>query len=119
MRSFMAFPAALALLAMAPADEGKPGGTSSRTATTDTPKTGGETDAERDARLKAEADAVAAAERNAAEATEDARRQSLDTLKQQESMEPYPSQEEADRMKARNATDAAGAGYVTRDQTKG
>lgn len=61
---------------------------------------------------KAQADAVEAAQADAAEATEEARKQSLETLKAQEEARPYPSQEEADRIKSAAASGAAP--YATR-----
>lgn len=64
--------------------------------------------ATRDAAEKAAAQAVA----DGAAATEEARKQDAETLKQQEEMRPYPSQEEADAMKSTAATGAAP--YVTR-----
>ena len=72
--------------------------------------------ADGDAQAKAARDAAekaaAQAQADAAAATEEARRQSLDTLKQQEEMRPEPSQEEADRIKTAAAVGAAP--YVTR-----
>lgn len=61
---------------------------------------------------KAQDEAVEAAQANAADATEEARKQSLETLKQQEEAKPEPSQEEADRIKA--AAAAGGMEYATR-----
>lgn len=65
-----------------------------------------------EAARKAQAEATEAAQADAAEATEEARKQSLETLKAQEEARPYPSQEEADRMKAAAAVGAAP--YATR-----
>ena len=60
-----------------------------------------------------EAQAAAdAAQTEAAKATEEARKQSIETLTAQEEMRPYPSQEEADRIKTAAATGAAP--YATR-----
>lgn len=61
---------------------------------------------------KAQDEAVEAAQANADDATEEARKQSLETLKQQEEAKPEPSQEEADRIKA--AAAAGGMEYATR-----
>ena len=61
---------------------------------------------------KAQDEAVETAQANAADATEEARKQSLETLKQQEEAKPEPSQEEADRIKA--AAAAGGMEYATR-----
>ena len=61
---------------------------------------------------KAQDEAVEAAQANAADATEEARKQSLETLKQQDEAKPEPSQEEADRIKA--AAAAGGMEYATR-----
>lgn len=78
-----------------------------------TPKTTERTEDQVRADQKAAAEAAEAAAKEAAAATEEARKQSLETLKEQESMAPYPSQEEADRIKVAAATGAAP--YVTRD----
>ena len=76
-----------------------------------------ETEEERAAREAREAEEAArrAAEKQAEKQLEDARAQSAETLEQQATAEPYPSQEEADRMKARSMTDSAGgASYANR-----
>lgn len=62
----------------------------------------------------------------APENTNDARKQSLEVLKQQESLRPDPSQEEADEIKLRGHKDAeakeaeaeGSASYQTRTATK-
>lgn len=71
-------------------------------------KTEAETEAERKAQ---EAAAKEAAESGAA-ATEEARKRDAETLKAQEQSRPYPSQEEADAIKAAGAVGAAP--YATR-----
>lgn len=69
-----------------------------------------------DARAKAEQDAAEKAAAQAvaegASATDDARKQDAETIKQQAEMRPYPSQEEADAMKS--AAAAGAATYATR-----
>lgn len=74
----------------------------------DKTKSEAEIKAEREAADKAAAQSV----EDGAEATEEARNQSAETLKTQEEMRPYPSQEEADAMKSTAASGAAP--YVTR-----
>ena len=67
-----------------------------------------------DANASARKDGQKAAEQiAAAKATEDARKQDADTNKAQSESVPYPSQEEADAIKAAAATGAAP--YMTRD----
>lgn len=69
-----------------------------------------------DARAKAEQDAAEKAATQAvaegASATDEARKQDAETIKQQAEMRPYPSQEEADAMKS--AAAAGAAPYATR-----
>lgn len=62
---------------------------------------------------KAEQDATEQAQADAAKATEEARQRDLETLKAQEEAVPYPSQEEADRIKV--AAASGSAPYTTRD----
>lgn len=62
---------------------------------------------------KAEQEATEQAKADAAKATEEARQRDAETNKQQEESRPYPSQEEADAMKAAAASGAAL--YTTRD----
>lgn len=80
-----------------------------------TPAAEGQTEEERAALAAQEADQAARdqAQKDGAKVTEEARAQDAETLKAQEEMTPYPSQEEADRMKT--AAAAGGAPYVTRD----
>lgn len=66
-------------------------------------------EADRKAREEAEAEAQKAG----AAATEEARAQALRTTQEMEAEQPYPSQEEADRMKTAAASGAAP--YATRD----
>lgn len=77
----------------------------------DKAKTDADIKAEREAATKAAAQSV----EDGADATEEARKQSAEVLKEQEEMRPYPSQEEADAMKSTAASGAAP--YATR-QTK-
>lgn len=71
-------------------------------------KTDAEIEAERNAQEAAAKDAA----ENASAATDEARRQDAETLKAQEQSRPYPSQEEADAIKAAGAVGAAP--YATR-----
>ena len=66
-----------------------------------------------DAEAKAAAAALKAEQDAAAKATEDASKQDAETNAAQAEAVPYPSQEEADRMKTAAATNAAP--YLTRD----
>ena len=70
------------------------------------------TDAEVEAERKAQEAAAKEAADNAAAATEEARKRDAETLKAQEQSRPYPSQEEADAIKAAGAVGAAP--YATR-----
>lgn len=64
------------------------------------------------AKHKQDADTAAkAASEAASQATEEAREQDAETNKQQADLRPYPSQEEADQIRAA----AAGVTYLTRD----
>ena len=85
--------------------------TNSTTAAKDaaTTKTAAEIEAERKAQEVAAKDA---AETAGAAATEEARARDAETLKAQEQSRPYPSQEEADAIKAAGAVGAAP--YATR-----
>lgn len=76
----------------------------------------GETDEQLAAR-QAEADAAAvsaSASQEVERQLEEARAQSLETLKAQEEARPYPSQEQADQMRASTAT-TGGNAYNTRE----
>lgn len=70
------------------------------------------TDAEIEAERKAQEAAAKEAAENASAATDEARKQDAETLKAQEQSRPYPSQEEADAIKAAGAVGAAP--YATR-----
>lgn len=65
-----------------------------------------------DAARKADAAATEEAAANGAAATEEARARDAETLKAQDAARPYPSQEEADAIKAAGAVGAAP--YATR-----
>lgn len=71
-------------------------------------KTAAEIEAERKAQEAAAKDAA----ENASAATDEARARDAETLKAQEQSRPYPSQEEADAIKAAGAVGAAP--YATR-----
>lgn len=70
------------------------------------------TDAEIEAERKAQEAAAKEAADNASAATDEARKQDAETLNAQEQSRPYPSQEEADAIKAAGAVGAAP--YATR-----
>jgi hypothetical protein len=67
---------------------------------------------------KALSTVTAGTTQDAPQNTEEARAQSLETLKEQESMKPEPSQEEADEIKRRAATAEGSADYQTRSSSK-
>ena len=75
-------------------------------------ETASKTDAEIEGERKAQEVAAKAAAGAAADATEEARKQDAETLKAQDQARPYPSQEEADAIKAAGAVGAAP--YATR-----
>ena len=75
-------------------------------------ETASKTDAEIEAERKAQEAAAKEAVENASAATDEARNQDAETLKAQEQSRPYPSQEEADAIKAAGAVGAAP--YATR-----
>ena len=70
------------------------------------------TDAEIEAERKAQEATAKDAAENASAATDEARKQDAETLKAQDQARPYPSQEEADAIKAAGAVGAAP--YATR-----
>lgn len=75
-------------------------------------ETASKTDAEIEAERKAQEAAAKEAADNASASTDEARKQDAETLKAQEQSRPYPSQEEADAIKAAGAVGAAP--YATR-----
>ena len=75
-------------------------------------ETASKTDAEIEAERKAQEATAKDAAENASAATDEARKQDAETLKAQDQARPYPSQEEADAIKAAGAVGAAP--YATR-----